>query len=276
MRIGLLGPLDVSSQGAEIRIQAALQRSLLAALAVRAGDVVPVDSLAKAIWDARPPATWTVTLRNYVRRLRLAFGPDNQDRIVTRPPGYLLRVDRGDIDLFAFENFRKAGMAAARAADWRLASAKFGEAESLWRGTPFADVPSRPITDTHVPYLQEARLAVQEARLHADLQLSPLNAASVAPELQRLAMLHPAREHLRLLLMLALYRSGRQSDALAAYREAWQFSTSELGTEPGPALKAMHQRMLAGDPGLRQPGVFADDAYASLAFLVAIRPRYGR
>ena len=233
MRIGLLGPLDVSSQGAEIRIQAALQRSLLAALAVRAGDVVPVDSLAKAIWDARLPATWAVTLRNYVRRLRLAFGPDNQDRIVTRPPGYQLRVDRGDIDIFAFENFRKAGMAAARAADWRLASAKFCEAESLWRGTPFADIPSRPITDAHVPYLQEARLTVQEARLAADLRISPLNAGSIAPELQRLSVSHPTREHLRLLLMLALYRSGRQSDALAAYREAWQFSTSELGTEPG-------------------------------------------
>jgi DNA-binding SARP family transcriptional activator len=276
MRIGLLGPLDVTSESTEIRIRAALQRSLLTALAVRAGDVVPVDSLAQAIWDARPPATWAVTLRNYIRRLRLALGPDNEDRIATRPPGYLLRVDRGDIDIFAFETLRKAGLAAARAADWRLASAKFGEAEALWRGTPFADIPSRPIRDAHVPYLQEARLAVQEARLDADLRLSPLNAANVTPELQRLAVSHPAREHLRLLLMLALYRSGRQSDALAAYREARQYSVTELGTEPGTALREMHQRMLAGDPSLTLPEAVAG-AHVSLALsLAAIRPRYSR
>ena len=250
MYIGLLGPLLVSTNGQPVEVTAAKQRSLLAALAVRAGDVVPVDALAEAIWDAESPATWRGTLRNYVRRLRRALGEDAGRQVITSGPGYLLQADRGELDLLAFEELARIGLAAGAAGDLPTAAAKLGEAEALWRGTPFADIPSRRIRDEHLPYLEEKRLAVLEARIDADLQLSRLPAASVVPELQRLVARHPARERFRSLLMLALYRSGRQADALALFRLTRKFMVDELGVEPGYDLRKLHQRILAGDPDL--------------------------
>lgn len=251
MWIGLLGPLVVTSGEDEpVYVAAAKQRSLLAALVVHSGDVVPVDALAESIWEISPPASWEVTIRNYIRRLRVALGPEAGSRIVTSPPGYLLKAGQDEIDLLTFETLRKAGLAAARVGNWPEASVRLSQAGALWRGTPFADVPSQVIRDAHVPYLQEAFLAALEARIDADLRLSPSRAADVIPELQRVTSRHPERERFRGQLMVALYRCGRQAEALAAFRAARRFSVEELGVEPGPALMALHQRILAADGGL--------------------------
>ncbi|HXC84271.1 MAG TPA: AfsR/SARP family transcriptional regulator [Trebonia sp.] len=231
-----------------VRVAAGKQRSLLAALAVQARDVVPADTLAEAIWDAEPPRSWEVTLRNYVRRLRVLLGAATGGRIMTSPPGYLLKADNDEVDVLAFEVLRRDGLAAARGGDWPRAAVKLSQAESLWRGTPFADIPSRSVRDAHLPYLQEARLTVLQTRIDADLRLS--HAKDVIPELQRLTSQYPARERFRAQLMLALYRSGRQADALAEFRSARQFSVAELGLGPGPEITDLHQRILRADEGL--------------------------
>jgi DNA-binding SARP family transcriptional activator len=251
MWIGLLGPLVVTASGNQrVRVAAAKQRSLLAALAVQADDVVPLDALAESVWENAPPATWEVTIRNYIRRLRVALGPEAGSRIVTSPPGYVLKATEDEIDLLAFETLRGAGMAAARAGDWQIASARLTEAAALWRGTPFADIPSRVIRDAYLPYLQEKFLATLEARIDADLRLAPSRAADVIPDLQRVTSRHPERERFRGQLMVALFRCGRQAEALAAFRAARRFSVEELGAEPGPELAALHQRILAADRAL--------------------------
>jgi DNA-binding SARP family transcriptional activator len=248
--IGLLGPLLVRNQDGPLQVPAARQRSLLAALAVRAGDVVPASALAEAVWDGAPPVSWQVTLRNYVRRLRVVLGDEVGGRILTRAPGYQLQARPDEVDTLLFEARCRDGRAAARAGDWPGASALLTAAESLWRGTPFADIPSRTIKDAQLPYLEETRLSALEARIDADLQHSPSLAADVIPELHRLSRQHPERERLRALLMLALYQADRQAHALTVYQAARQYSVHELGLEPGPGLREMHQRILLADPGL--------------------------
>jgi len=248
--IGLLGPLCVMSEDRPFPVTAARQRSLLAALAVSAGDVVRAGALAEAVWDGAPPASWQGTLRNYVRRLRVAIGDEVGGRILTRPPGYLLQAGRDEVDMLSFEALYKTGRAAARAGDWQAASATLSAAEDLWRGTPFADIPSRRIRDVHLPYLEEMRLAALEARIDADLRLSPSRAADVIPELHKLSRQYPERERFRAQLMLALYQADRQAHALTVYQAARQYCVSELGMEPGPALREMHRRILIADPAL--------------------------
>jgi DNA-binding SARP family transcriptional activator len=233
-----------------LAVPAARQRSLLAALTVRVGDVVPADVLADTVWEGAPPASWQVTIRNYVRRLRVVLGHDVGGRILTRPPGYLLRAGPEEVDILSFEARCRAGQAAARAGDWHAASATLAAAESLWRGTPFADIPSRRIRDTHLPYLEEMRLAALETRIEADLRLSPSRATDVLPELHELSREHPERERFRAQLMLALYQTGRQAHALTVYQVARQYSVGELGIEPGPVLREMQQRILLADPAL--------------------------
>lgn len=256
MRIDLLGPLVVTTaDGAHLHVAAGKQRSLLAALAVQARDVVPADALAEAIWDSEPPGSWEVTLRNYVRRLRLALNAEVGGRIITNPPGYLLKAGTEELDLLEFQALRRDGLTAARSGDWPRAAATLSQAEALWRGTPFVDIPSRSVRDTHLPYLHEALLTVLATRIDADLRLS--RAADVLPELRRLTGQYPERERFRALLMVALYRCGRQSDALAAFRAARRFSVDELGLAPGRELTNLHQRILEADEGLLHPAAGA-------------------
>jgi DNA-binding SARP family transcriptional activator len=248
--IALLGPLWVRSRGRTLQVTAARQRSLLAALAVRAGDVVPAAALAEVVWDGAPPVSWQVTLRNYVRRLRVALGDAAGGRILTRPPGYLLAASPDEVDILSFEAMCRAGRTAARTGDWQTASVTLSAAEGLWRGTPFADIPSGRVRDAHLHYLEEIRLAALEARIDAELRLSPSRVTDVIPDLHRLTGEHPARERFRAQFMLALYRAGRQAHALAVYQAARRYSVSELGVEPGPALQEMHRRILSADPSL--------------------------
>lgn len=250
MRIGLLGPLSVANRTSELRITAPNQRILLATLAMRAGEAVSTESLAIALWDGALPRSWAGTLRNEIKRLRDKLGRESGRHIITRAPGYCLEVDKDKVDVFAFETLCTAGRAAARAGDWQEASARLSAAEALWRGTPFADIRSEYLKGEHVPYLTERRLQAHEQRIEADLHLIPNRAPDVVPELQKLTRANPDRDHPRALLMLALYRCGRRTAALAAYQEAWEYYREGHGVEPGAELRGMQERILRGDGSL--------------------------
>jgi len=248
MEFGLLGPLVVRRDGTSLALQRGGQRALLAALLLRASQVVSADALAEVLWGAQPPPTAPTVLRNYVRRLRQALGDDGRERIVTHARGYLIRVADGELDLARFGRLLTNARAAARGGSWEQAAAQAQAALGLWRGEPLADVESEVLALREVPRLAELRLQAGELRLEARLHLGGQDEA--AAELARLAATHPLREHVHALLMLALYRCGRQADALAAYRNVRQVVIDELGAEPGTELQRLHRQILAADPAL--------------------------
>jgi DNA-binding SARP family transcriptional activator/tetratricopeptide (TPR) repeat protein len=251
VEFGLLGPLVVRAGGVVVPVTAGKQRVLLAALLVRANQVVATEELAGAVWGGRPPGTARVTLQNYVKRLRRALGPEGYERIVTRPAGYLVAAGVGELDVTRFAELSAVGRAAARAGAWEHASAQLAAALSLWRGQPLADVPSPRLLAAEVPRLAEMRLAAAEARIDADLHLG--RHREVIAEVAALAAAEPLRERLHELLMLALYRSGQQAAALAAYRTARRQLIDQIGIEPGPALRQLNQQILRSDPVLDPP-----------------------
>src|SRR5215831_518651 len=251
LEFGLLGPLVVRRGLEEVPVPAARQRVVLAALLLRANQVVPIGELAEAVWDEGPPPTARATLRNYVKRLRQALGDVDRLRIATRGDGYLIGVADGELDLDRFETLREQAGACARAGRWAEASAALHTALSLWRGEPLADVPSEVLARREGPRLAELRLQATEDRADADLHLG--RHGEVIARLRQLTEAEPLRERLHELLMLELYRAGRQADALAAYRQARATLVGELGIEPGPGLRELHQRVLAGDPALATP-----------------------
>ena len=245
MWIGLLGPLEVRNTTGTVHVTAPKHKSLLAALVIHAGNVVSKESLADAIWDGDWPARWPVTLRNYVKDVKNLLV--ERDRIQWRSPGYCLRLSPEENDLTLFDSLVKSGLAAASAGAWETASGHLRQAESLWRGTAFADVESRQIHTQHAHYLQMQRVTVTEARAEADIRLSRRGSAIVVPVLRRLIAEHPERERCHFLAMLALYRAGRQAEALGVYREARRHLAADHGIEPGPELSGMHNRILAAD-----------------------------
>ncbi len=248
MEFGLLGPLQVGVGGSRVPVSAGKQRVVLAALLLRANQVVPSAELAGVVWEGRPPETARVTLQNYVKRLRQALGPAGYERIATRPAGYVIEVGPGELDVARFGELQAAGRAAARAGAWDRSSALLGAALGLWRGVPLADVPSLVLVRAEVPRLAEMRLDGLEARIDADLHLG--RHREVIAELQALAGAEPLRERLQELLMLALYRSGQQAAALAVYRQVRRHLVEEIGIEPGPGLRDLNQRILRSDRAL--------------------------
>jgi DNA-binding SARP family transcriptional activator len=251
MEFGLLGPLVVRRDGIVVPIKRGNQRTLLAALLLDANQVVSTDQIAETLWGPNLPPSAQVTIRNYVRRLRQALGDGGRDRIRAEPNGYLISARSDELDLTRFEDLLGSARAAARDGSWGSAAAAAGSALALWRGTPFADVQSDALTLREGTRLAEMRLLALETRIQADLHLG--RHADVTAELQRLAAAHPLREQLHMLLMLALYRCGRQGEALVAYHDARRLLAEELGVEPGPALQDLQQRILAADPTLSPP-----------------------
>jgi DNA-binding SARP family transcriptional activator len=248
--LSLLGSLCVESHGARWHVPAAKQRALLATLAVNANNVVPSDVLAEAMWGHDAPPSKEDTTRTYVHRLRKRLGPEAGKRVVTQSPGYLLQVSSDELDLLVFEVLTREGRARVDAGDWIGASAKLSKAEALWRGAPLADIPSRLLHDRYIHYLEQTRLTAVEWRIEADIRASRHSTAAVIPELQSLTARHPERERLCLLLMLALYRAGRQAEALTVFGEARRFTIAEYGVDPGPDLAHIQQRVLAQDERL--------------------------
>jgi DNA-binding SARP family transcriptional activator len=251
---GLLGPLVVGDDNGDERILAAVRlRVLLAALLLGANHPVPSGELADAVWDGRPPPGHLATLRSYVMRLRQALGSEFAPRLVTRQPGYLIRLDGSELDVLAFEALHHRSAAALRVGSWAEASDAASRALTLWRATPLLDVPSQVLHAGWLPRLEQLRAQLDEWHIEAELQLG--HHQQLVPELRDLTERYPLRENMHLALMRALARSGQRAQALQAYQQARRILVDELGIEPGAELRALQQRILDGDSDSANDGV---------------------
>jgi DNA-binding SARP family transcriptional activator len=248
VEFGLLGPLVVRCGGRSVPMPQGKQRGVLVALLLNANRVVTLEELADLLWGSASPASARVTVQNYVKRLRQAMGEAGRDRISTRPHGYLISAGPDELDVSRFEQLLRSARSAQRAGSWQAVSELSLAALSLWRGEPLADVGSQVLAQREAPRLAEMHLQAVQARLDADLHLG--RHGEVIPELRGFTRSLPLREHFHALLMLALYRCGWKSEALAAYADARRVLVGELGVEPGTDLRDLHRRILASDPGL--------------------------
>jgi DNA-binding SARP family transcriptional activator len=254
----VLGPVEAIVAGQPVPLPAAKPRALLAVLLLSRNRVVSVDRLIDDLWGEEPPDTATKALQGYVSQLRKALGAD---RVLTKPPGYSLRVEADELDLDRFELLVREGRELLTAGDSKAAAQRLGEALELWRGTPFAEFLAEPFARDAGARLEDTRLAALEERIEADLALG--RHARLLPELEELVAHEPLRERPRAQLMLALYRSGRQADALELYRQTRETLNEELGIEPSLELQELERRMLQHDPTLeraRTPATPADDS----------------
>jgi DNA-binding SARP family transcriptional activator len=252
MWLAILGPLLVHDGETQVDVPRGRLRVLLTALLVHAGDPVAADALAEVVWDGSPPSGAAVTLRSHMVRLRHVLGPRAAARLVTRYPGYLLQATEEEVDALKFRCLCRDGGTALRKGAWARADGLLGEALGLWRGAPLADVASEVLRRDEGQDLEALRLQAEEWRIDAALHLG--RQAELVPRLQFLAARHPLREGFHGQFMLALYRCGRQAEALAAYHRARDVLVRELGVEPGPGLQELHQRMLSADPALAATG----------------------
>ena len=225
------------------------QRSLLALLLLNANEVVSRDRLIDELWGASPPQSATKLVQVYVSRLRKALAPGGE-LLVTQARGYLVRVDPDQLDVERFDRLTGEGRAALEAGAPDEAAARLREGLDLWRGAPLADFAFEEFAQPEIARLEELRLGALEDRIDADLALGR---SDLVGEIEGLIARHPLRERLRGQLMVALYRAGRQSDALAAFRDARRTLVAEVGVEPGPALRRLEQAILTQDPELDRP-----------------------
>lgn len=260
LRFGLLGPPVLYGAEGEIgSIGSRKMRVLLAALLLEPGRVVSVDVLRDALWGGAPPVSAQASLQNHVTRLRRLL--DDPERLRAVPPGYVLRVGEGELDVRVFERHATVARDAYAERDWERALRESTAALALWRDTPLSGLPPETGGHAFVQRLEEARLLVLEWGYEAELRLDP--AASrldrLAPELAARTAEHPLRESFHRLLMLVLHRTGRQAEALAVHRDLRARLLDELGIEPGPAVRRAHLEILRDND--RVPGdVHADDA----------------
>jgi DNA-binding SARP family transcriptional activator len=242
----VLGPLDAVVEGGPLRLQAEKPRALLALLLLRRNRVVPTAELIDDLWGDDPPETAASALQVYVSQLRKEVGPD---RVLTKAPGYSIRVEEGELDLDRFERLVGEGRELLERDDPKAAAQRLRDALALWRGPPLAEFRAEPFAEAAGARLEEARLAATELRVEADLRLG--REAQLVPELEELVRAFPYRERLRAHLMLALYRSGRQAEALDLYRRTRETFVDELGIEPGPELQELERMILRQDKSLR-------------------------
>jgi YVTN family beta-propeller protein len=240
----ILGPLEVLDNGGEISIRGRKLQALLALLLLHAPEVVSRDRLVDELWGDDPPATAAKTLQVHVSRLRRELG----DIVVSIGGGYLIRIEPDALDLAHFERLVAEGRTAMADEQPERASERLREALALWRGPPLAELADEPFAQIEIGRLEEERLDAIEERLEADLALGLHS--DVTPELESLVARNPYRERLRALLMLSLYRAGRQADALAAYQDTRNALVEDLGVEPGARLRELHAGILAQDPTL--------------------------
>src|SRR3954470_16511619 len=255
----VLGPLEVLAPAGPVPLPSAKQRALLAILLLHAGEGVSTDRLIEGLWGGDPPDTASKALQVHVSQLRKALAAEV---IRTRPPGYSLDVASDELDLDRFRRLHDDARTLAGSEPGR-ARALLVEALSLWRGPPLADLTYATFAQADIARLEELRIAAIEDRVAADLALG--RAPQLGAELEPLIAAHPHRERPRGQLMLALYRSGRQAEALEAFREARAVLTEELGIEPGRELRELHQAVLEQDASL-------DHAPRVVATVAPVRP----
>jgi len=256
MRIGLLGGLEVhDADNRDIVIPTGKQQALLALLAVNVGRVVPTEQVVDALWGESPPPHVRNGLQALTSKLRTALGA--ADLVVLRGAGYVLDLPADAIDLHRYEQLVAAGRAAA-ATDAERAVALLAEADALWRGDALADFAYEEFAQPTVNRLSELRLAVIEERIDLELALGRVDEGII--ELEALVTAHPLRERLRGQLMVALYRAGRQAEALQTFQDARHFLGEELGLDPGPELRRIEAAILAQDPALDAPAAASSSA----------------
>jgi predicted ATPase/DNA-binding SARP family transcriptional activator len=249
MRVGLLGPVEVySGSGRRIDLAGLRLRAVIAQLALAQGRLVTVDRLIDGIWGNDPPAAAVNALQSLISRLRRALPAGDSETIIAQPGGYRLAIDAADVDSAAFERLASRGRAAFAAGESATASGLLHEALSLWRGAPLADLVDVPFAAVPAARLAELRLAVLEDRIETDLRLG--RHAELVAELDALTAENPLRERLSSQLIRALYGSGRQADALAAYDRLRRRLADDLGIDPSPDLEQVHLAVLRQDPRL--------------------------
>ena len=249
MDFRLLGPLEVvGDSGRGVSIGKGRQRALLALLILRANELVATDRLVEELWGESPPPTAQRMLHNQVSALRSALGRNG--RLETLGSAYRLKVDPGERDVDRFEELLASGRARIET-DPEGAAERFRQALELWRGPALADLSYEPFAQTEIARLEERRWAAFEARVEAELALG--RHADLVSDLEAAVVEQPLREHLHGRLMLALYRCGRQAEALEAYRRARRTLVEEIGVEPSTELRALQDAILAQDPALDPP-----------------------
>jgi DNA-binding SARP family transcriptional activator len=251
MDFRILGALEVSEAGRPLPLVGGRQRALLAMLLLRANEPVSVDRLIEDIWGEQPPEAAKKSVQVQVSRLRKTLG-SRDGRVVTRPGGYMVRVAPGELDLERFERLTE-GRSALAADDSEPAAERLRAGLELWRGPPLADLSFEAFAQQEIGRLEELRLAAREDRIEADLACG--RHTKLVAEIEALVAEHPLRERLRRQLVLALYRAGRQADALEAYRAARAMLIEDLGLEPTPELRQLEQAILTHDPSLQAPAM---------------------
>ncbi|HEY4700924.1 MAG TPA: BTAD domain-containing putative transcriptional regulator, partial [Streptosporangiaceae bacterium] len=256
LRVGVLGPVRAWLADRELPPGPPRQQALLGMLAMRANRVVSRDELVDALWGQRAPASAEGGVHTYVAGLRRVLEPGRSRRgpsqvLASAPGGYVLRLDAGRVDAIVFERCLAAGRRLRGSGDLSGAIVSLDAAMGEWHGSAFAGVPG-PFATTERVRLAELRSAAAEERADVLLELGRHERA--VPELASLVAEHPLRERMRGLLMVALYRCGRQAEALQAFYDARQVLTDELGIDPGPELSRIHQQILSLDPRLEAPG----------------------
>jgi DNA-binding SARP family transcriptional activator/streptogramin lyase len=248
----VLGPLEVRSEGTPLPLGGPKQRALLALLLLHANEVVSRDRLVEGVWGDSPPSTIGAVLNVYLSKLRkllAANGPDTA--LVTEPHGYMLRIEPDQLDLYRFEQLAREGREALAAENTEQGAARLEQALALWRGPPLADLAYAPFAASKIGRLDELRLSALEDRIEADLTRG--RHFELVPELTALVAEYPLCERFRVQLMVGLYRTGRQSEALQVYRETRRMLAEELGLDPGPELQALEKAILVHDPSLAPP-----------------------
>ena len=235
VEFALLGPLEAREGDEPISLGGPKQRAVLAILLLEAGRVVSQDILVEALWPDGPPPTGVASLQNFVAQLRKALGGGV---IETRPPGYVVRLEPEQLDVARVRSL----VDSARASEPVQRAALLHQALALWRGEPLAEFRYENFAREEIARLEEFHLTLVEERAEAKLAIGAH--ADVVPELEALVLVHPLRERLRAQLMLALYRSGRQAEALEVYREGRELLVEELGLEPSPLLRGVHASIL--------------------------------
>ncbi|HEU0245523.1 MAG TPA: BTAD domain-containing putative transcriptional regulator, partial [Gaiellaceae bacterium] len=241
----LLGPLELSRGGESVALGGPKPRALLAVLALEPKHVVSVDRLVEALWPGETPETAAHAVQVYVSQLRKTLGAEMLPR---RAPGYALELEPERVDLHRFVKLASDGHETLAAGDAAASVTILREALALWRGPALADFLYEPFAQTEIARLEELRTVVLEERIDADLALG--RDAELVSELEALVQAQPLRERPRAQLMLALYRSGRQADALAAYRAARETLVEDLGIDPGPELRELEAAILRQDESL--------------------------
>jgi SARP family transcriptional regulator, regulator of embCAB operon len=245
----ILGPVGIWSNNVELSLGGAKQRTILAALLLADGWIVSDADLGEVLWGDTPPSTYQAQIYTYASRLRRHLGVEVI--IDRRGHGYILKIGAARFDLKDFHDLSNAGHVAVRAGDFERAANRFRAALDVWSGPTLTAVTER-LAENERPRIELARMDVLESRIDADLMVG--RHQSLIGELSHLVSVHPLRESLRAKLMVALYRSDRQAEAFATFNEGCVLLREQLGVDPGPTLRTVHQTILTGDLHIEIPG----------------------